>query len=296
MFKVLWDVATCPMTFDFATYLAMMDCYRQVNAPALDVAMTIRTGPFRTKTPRDQTMSEAEKRWRLKSIIMDMCELLPSIKTLRVTDQEPEEIDYPPKYKEFGFPYHAKHVLEAFHHGANPSVFRAPAYAKQMVAASRPYVTLTLRTSRHFQQRNVDLAAWYKFHQYLRATGLDVLVVPDQEDVLGGGAYKAFDWQAMLPAVFDLRLRFALYEGALMNIGSANGPVGVMFYSNAAVIQFDQYRGNVLPETYWTKASGFPAGGQYPWCRPDQRMAWKDSSYENLVDEWRILGLPGGPG
>jgi len=293
MFKVVWDTRQCPITFDFAFFLAAMDCYRQLSCPDKDVQLMVQTKGFRSASARDTIMEEDEKAWRLKSVIRDTCDLLPSIKTLVLTQDEfpaDETYNYP-NYQKGRVPYEAKDVAELFQMGAKPHVLTAPPFAKKVTKFRKPFVTLTLRTSRFYQSRNADLGDWFKFYQYLRADGLTVMVVPDHEDVLVSQQYLQYDWFCYTPASLDIRLRFALYERAVMNFGSSNGPIGAAFLSNAPMLQFDQLRGGVVTKEFWANTNGFEVGGQFPWSKPTQRMTWTDSTFENLVSEWKSMNL-----
>ncbi|MDX2224351.1 MAG: hypothetical protein SFV21_16490 [Rhodospirillaceae bacterium] len=291
MIKSIWDLRICPLTFDFAVWLAIVDCYRQVRGDKEGIDMTIRVDGFRRLTPRDRLTTDDEKLWRLKSIVLDVCELVPSIHTLAVTWQDRGPFDYPRDYLKTGIPYTAKTALDFWYRSASPLVFRSPSFAKTLLPVKSPYVTLTIRRSWHFAERNVDLNDWFKFYTYLRSEGHTVVVVPDYEDVLGEKAYEKFEWNVYVPAALDIRLRLCLYENAIMNVCSSNGPCAIMFFANTPIMQFDQLRGATISEAEWKKYNGFPVGGQFPWSRPDQRMTWKDSTFENLVGEWKNLKL-----
>ena len=286
--RALWDQSLSPVTFDFGTYLAVLDGHRQLNRPKAGIDLTIRTGTFRQLTARDLGTNLEEKRWRLKSVIVDLCELLPTIRALALTPDDNGPFDFP---EDSNAPYYARLVVDLHRKGANPLVLKAPAYACQQIRFPRPYVTMTLRTSSYFPDRNPDLNTWHRFSLFLRAIGYTVVVIPDQEDFLNTRRYAHFDWTVYEAACLDLRLRMALYENAAMNIGSSNGPVGIMFYSQAPVLQFDQLRGGICTPEFWRTSNGFPVGEQFPWSRPNQRMTWTDSSYENMIREWTALKL-----
>lgn len=290
--RVLYDLRYAPITFDFAIFLALAECVRQVKgAGCLDV--TIRADGWRNQTARDRDMSLAEKQWRLKSITAACCEVMPTVANVRVLKRpDPEAYDFPanhptgydPAYRP---PYLARDVLRLYGMGADPRAYTAPAFAHEAIAhIPKPYVTLTLRQSRHFAARNVDLEDWWAFHNHLCDDNHTVVVIPDTEDVMGERTFSMFGWNALEAASMDLRLRLALYENAMMNVCSSNGPGALMFYSKAPVIQFDQTRGGVFTPEKWLAANGFPVGGQYPWSAPNQRMTWTDSTYENLVSQF----------
>lgn len=296
--RAIYDLRYSPITFDFAVWLALADCVRQAaERPFID--LTIRADGYRNQTERDRGMDKDEKRWRLKSIILACCDLLPSLRDVAVERSgRDREYDFPANYPEaydptYRPPYLACHVGDLHRMGADPRVLAAPAYARQVLAdAPKPYVTLTLRMSKHFPQRNIDLVEWNRFAEYLGGKGYNVITVPDTEHLLGSPTEPlppALGEMAAHPCAMDQRLRMALYEGAAMNVCSSNGPAAMMFYSKAPVLQFDQMRGGVFNAEKWSIGNGFPPGGQFPWSAPNQRMTWVDSTYENLVKHFEEM-------
>ena len=94
------------------------------------------------------------------------------------------------------------------------------------------------------------------FYRYLRDSGRTVFVVPDQEDVFSAQKFELYDWQAYVPASLDIRLRAALYERASLSIRSNNGPTGMMFFSDAPLLAFDQFRGDAFSIIQWKGLTG----------------------------------------
>lgn len=296
--RAIYDLRYSPCTFDFAVFLALTDCVRQA-AEKKSIDLTINASGWRNQTKRDRDMPKAEKQWRLKSIILAACDLLPTLRDVAVERSgRDREYDFPANIPEFYDPsyrppYLASHVLDLYRMGADPRVLKAPAYAKAMMdGMPKAYVTLTLRQSKHFPERNVDMAEWARFCCHLKDKGYSVITVPDTEHVLDAEKWsvrQAWDLPSgimHIPAALDQRLRMALYEGAAMNVCSSNGPAAMMFYSRAPVLQFDQMRGGVFNAEKWTVGNGFPPGEQFPWSAPNQRMVWQNSDYETLVSEF----------
>lgn len=92
--RAIWDLAIAPITFDFGIYIAVVECVRQLRkAPSID--LTIKTEVFRAFTERDLMMGPDEKRWRLKSIQLDLCELVPTIGRINVAPEFCETFDFP---------------------------------------------------------------------------------------------------------------------------------------------------------------------------------------------------------
>jgi hypothetical protein len=292
----VYDLKLAPITFDFGTYLAIIDCYRQLNDHS-HINLIIRASEYRRKSQRDFALQAAEKHWRLKNIILDCCELLPSIKNihlLRLGNEQEHRIDFPEDYSTLELnnerlPYLAKDVYHFFEQGAQPRVLKAPEYAHSLIDKyiTTPFITLTLRSSRHFTNRNVDLEDWYMFYRYLKGSGYNVIVVPDQDDVLGSRAHELYDWCTYVPASLDIRLRAALYEKAKLNVCSSNGPTGVMFFSDAPLLMFDQTRGDEYSGKQWKKLTGLSPGENWPWCGAHQKMTWRDSDFHSLVGEFK---------
>lgn len=291
--RCIYDCRYGPVTFDFGVYLALADCVRQVAGNDV-IDLTIRADNFRLQTNRDKAMSRAEKEWRLRSIILGVCDLLPTLRDVTVLRSKTDgKYDFPANYPAefydvyYRTPYLAADVLELHKLGADPRVFTATEHAKAVMNREEAYVTFTLRQSQHFPTRNVDLSEWDKFGDHVRRKfGLDVVFVPDTEAVLTGQSCGGFGSGVCHTAALDQRLRMALYEGAVMNVCSSNGPAAMMFYSKAPVLQFDQMRGGVFNAEKWDAANGFKNGGQFPWSAPNQRMTWVDSTYENLVEHF----------
>jgi hypothetical protein len=90
----------------------------------------------------------------------------------------------------------------------------------------------------------------------------------------------------------DLRLHLALYEGAAMNICGGSGKTEFLRFSRAPYIFFDVTRAGMFGEDYYRDFCGIKIGDQQPWQLPHQRIAWIDSTYDNLVREWENWVLP----
>lgn len=284
---VAYDLRHAPVTFDFGTFLAGADAARQLlHRRGLNV--TVITSGFRGHTKRDKETDVAEKQWRIKGILAECCSILPSVTSLTFTTNEPTGIEYPIGYPWTKTPYLPKDSVQHFRSGANVRVFSAPSHALQ--AAPESDVCLSVRSSTHHIERNVDLTEWYKFYQDLTNEGRKVIVIPDQEDVLGAQKYADYDWNAYLPASFDLRLRYGVYAKTGLNVTTTSGPPGLLFWTDYPVLQFDQLRGGTYGAENIEEMYGIQRGQQFPWSAPDQRLTWCDSTYETLTDEYKKFG------
>ncbi|MEQ9420000.1 MAG: hypothetical protein RIF37_03985 [Rhodospirillaceae bacterium] len=291
--RVLYDLHYAPITFDFTTYLVLCECVRQLEGfKVLDV--TIKANQFRKLSDKDFSVGQSEKEWRLKSITVDSCDLLPTVANLRLLrDTAPTSGDayhLPPNYQaitkgDARYTYALKDLLPLHKLGANVRSLKAPDHAKHLIQSvlGNGYITLTLRNSSHSTLRNIDLEEWYKFYCFLTQKGHEVFVIPDFEDMFTNRAYRNYDWQIFLAASLDQRIRLALYESALMNFSPSGGNSAMVVYSNAPYAIFDFINGVFDLEKLTTQALGLSIGESSPWALDSQKFYWEKSMFDYLI-------------
>ncbi len=299
--KVLYDMRFAPVTFDFTTFLVVCDCLRQLEGfKILDI--TIRADGFRQKSTKDGLVQTPEKEWRVKSVLLDSCDLLPTAVNVRVIRDprqvSPDSFHVPVNYQAIVtgkamYPYLLKDVHPLYERGANPVVLTAPDHAKHLMNSTlgSGYVTLTLRTSNHLTKRNIDLEQWYKFYCYLVEKGHKVYVIPDFEDLFAERLCQEYDWDLFLPAAFDQRLRLALFEGALMNFATSGGSAAMMIYSNAPYAVFDFINDTYSINQVSKLQLGLAVGESCPWAQENQGYFWDKSTFEYLVSAYETFNL-----
>lgn len=269
----VYDLTVCPPTYDFISFLGEAERRRiEIGAEAMDVVFL--PGPvdgFREDTLPD---SHASRVGMIYRVCVGACRLLPSVRNVELCKQRKvidAEDTYPPDYREnperqgYGatkFPT-AMPVLE--------SSLSARAFVKKR--CKKRYITITLRQSSHWMQRNSNLGAWEAAARYIASRGYEVVWVPDVESPDA----NAFSW--------DIDLRLALYEGAELNLGVNNGPMCMLFYANARYIIFKMVTEGI------------------PWCEPPffekcgmlegdvqggrGRLIWGPDDTEVIIDEVR---------
>lgn len=278
--KAVYDLKTAPLTFDFLCFLALADCLRQ-HAECDRISMTILADGFRKAKEREFRTQLDEKMWRIDGILKQCVSICPTVTELSVTDQVTNrKFHYPIGYPDTSTPYTPRHLIGPYQTGSKPNTcLKAPVFARELVPEVD--VTLSIRSARHFPERNPDLGDWIAFHKLLRDRGHKVAVIPDQEDP---STYtRDWDGDVYVPAAFDLRLRLAVYESAKMNFGSCHGPFSALFYTDAPFLMFDHLRGGVLTPEVHENLYGFPVGGQHAWSNENQIITWENSTFDNLV-------------
>ena len=297
-----------PITYDFGHFLVHADAIRQLTSKEALIDLTIRADNFRDFTLRDSRVDEHEKWWRIKSIILGCCSILDTISNIKILKNYSPSInqkyDLPSNYDEMFHNkdgeitekellgsmelYRPSRFMKLYQNGANFKIFKGTEHANQQIKLSlnTEYIVLTIRFSKYFSERNIDISEWFKFYEYLVAQGHIVVVVPDQEDCFRSREYTKFPWVVFEPAAFDVDLRMALCCGAKLNFASSNGPSSLLCFSEAKFLLFDLLRGGTNGKSFWERHNGFPVGGNYPWLGQNQRLVWEDSSFETLKKEY----------
>jgi hypothetical protein len=139
------------------------------------------------------------------------------------------------------------------------------------------YVTITLRESFRNKFRNSNVEAWKKAQKYFESHNIDVVVFPECED-----------------SPINLEHRMALYCGADMNLGVANGPMALCLFSEAPYIslnpcpdpkgedvQYDQVKLLV--------SQGFPPGSQFAFRNSRQVLVYEPDEYENIIRAYESM-------
>ncbi len=152
----------------------------------------------------------------------------------------------------------------------------------ERVCGGSKFVTITLRETSYDVERNSDENLWRSVSEHFRKNGYRVLLLPDYERVFETpdgyfeGAYTCRE------CVLDLRLRFALYELASLNLGQVGGPTACLCYDDACkyLISGLITEDNSLANQDYRRGMGFDIGkdngyfetyNKWLWTREDER-------------------------
>lgn len=277
-FSAVYDLRMAPVSSDFGAFMAIADCARQV-ACSESLSVTILKDGFRFLSERDIKTPAEEKIHRIHGILLPQLSLFPSLSSFTFTsDPVSRDYDFPENYPNGRCPYLIGNIHQYFEHGADPCCVEAPEYAVRM--APKTDVVLSLRVSKHFQDRNSNIQDWGKLHDNLSALGLNVLVIPDQDNI---EACKEWNWELYEPAAWDIRYRYGLYANSRLNVCAAHGPASLLYFSPYPFVMFDHSRGNVITAEQYERHWGINQGTQMPWFKPNQRITWCDSNHTTLT-------------
>lgn len=299
---VYYDTRLAPITFDFGSYLVIADAYRQkLGLDKMSVHL-IRSA-FRNKTLREQEYSNDTKEWRFNHILMPLTTIVPSISKVEWTKKGPISIElpsfpitYPPRNKEelkYSIPYLSNELIKYREKKIELRPYAAKKIAIDLITSLlgvnvEKIITISLRTSSQQIERNSDLDSWYQIYGWLINLGYNVYIIPDFEDVMQTKNYQKYDWQILLPVVFDLNLRMAIYSVAVLNIGVLNGVLVPLFHSKYPYLIF---KPNIETIHQTTKKWLFEIFGIQPnenfwWSGSNQNLSWcEDHDPRILMEE-----------
>lgn len=132
-------------------------------------------------------------------------------------------------------------------------------------------VTITLRESPHWTQRNSNVPEWEAAAEEIAHRGYEVKIIRDSFVVE--------------QPENDLMKRAALYCSAFCNFFVSNGPAWVSFALDAPTVMLKpvcEKLGGCFGNDFLTYA-GLPKGGQLPDCPKHQRIVWEEDTKKNIV-------------
>lgn len=250
----VWDLHLCPTGYDFVMFLGEAEEHRlKIGAEAID--LIIQPGPIKGYRNDDLPPNLGSREGMLYRVVVGLARLLPSIRNieiLKIRRAVPTENIFPVDYSV---------LVPTMHYGMHywqfaRNVLRATVAAKQFVQErhKRSYVTITLREATHWSTRNSNREVWDQVVIWLRKHGFDVVLVPDAESP-DANLYS-----------YDVDMRTALYEGAVVNLGVNNGPMSIIPYTSAYYLIFKMVTEGVpwteraFHEKWGTKEGDQPSG------------------------------------
>lgn len=276
----IYDLSVSPPTYDFFSFLLAAENRRILNRFPMHggIDLVIVQGPDRgfridDNLPRDVDM----RRMMLQNVILSGAQLCASVKSIRWV-QKGEAFPM----STVTFPNDWKADDPSRHYGLKvqvqnmkfPGTLRAPEWARDYVDRKfgpEPFVTFTLRTAKHWPERNSNRDEWLSAARIIRQQ-MKVLWLDDTEE--GGGDF---------PEAFNPALRMALYERAVDNYGVNNGPMWLALTNcdvRAWVLRVAENEyATTNPEFF--EQMGLPKGSQPR--NPNHRLIWGPDTADAIV-------------
>jgi hypothetical protein len=267
--SAIYDLAVSPPTYDFLSFLVEAEKARLAGGyPFVDVFF--QPGPkagFRDdKLPPNLEAREG----MLRRICVAACSLLPSVGSvfiLRSSANIQGRI----------FPKNWRQTLPVSHYGVQyqinaPRVLRATDIAREQVRRwfKKPYITFTYRNCDYWPDRNSNSMEWTKASRWASEHGYQVVHVDDTED-----SDKIWSW--------DIDMRLALYEKALVNLGVVNGPMMLNCFAETRYLMFKPITPSTIATTEaYLAERGLLRGDQYG---TNGKLIWADDDAATIIHE-----------
>jgi len=270
----VYDLGVSPPTYDFFSFLSQADLYAKENG-FTHIDLVFEPGPMNGFRDDELPPDAIAREGMLRRVCVEGAWLCPRVRNVTVLKRRKEITGDV-------FPVGWKDEYPIAHYGFQYSInanrcLRASEGAKREIARlfKKPYATITLREAEYWPARNSNKLAAYDAALWLRCRHIEPIIVPDThgKPLLGIHAFAQAAW--------DIDLRLALYEGALMNIGTVNGPTtGLWTLSDVPYIAFKPIAdGSNASSKEW-----FENHDAYlkDWS-PNGHIVWADDTPENVI-------------
>ena len=296
----IYDLSCCPITFDFAAFLAgaRLFFYRATGNTCFD--LLIFADKFRSTSPRDKAIDCLEKEWRVHNLLIPIISCSPFVRSYSLLRSRPKSLPdgvltYPINYsltQAHGPNYYFGSILRKWYNGKlHPGCFQAPrnalAHANKLFRSSKPTALISPRFTDFEGLRNTKIDQLAGIATRLVEKDFHVGLIHDQDD--------PGDWQidllsigniTLLPeASFSLPIRLALTEIANVNILT---PCGLMAFSQLAkskpnMVCYDMIK---PPNISYTGDKGdyvhrggmdFQSPFPYPWSTANSIFLWEEN-------------------
>jgi hypothetical protein len=290
--NAFYDLDVGPVSYDFVVFLIKAELERKrVGADRLHVVIVPGEGPGGMRD-KSGFYDQHEAKFRLHNICIPACALIGATVTL-ATDWEQAELlavgrAWPPDWNNQTLrtrPHLIGGIVEAAKAGTPIPRLQASEHARRVVRKlwqGQRVVTMTQRHT-YLNGRNTSPTHWNAAQQYISGKGFGVVMINDVGAALAqGGGF----------AELNIDLRMAIYQEAALNLQANNGSASLCWFSETPYIMFDAGVGETEKE--WRGLfvdQGVPWGESWPWATPKQRIVYKRSTRDVIIEEFeRGLG------
>ena len=230
--QVIYDLAMNPASYDFLPFLATAELQRrQRECSVMDVHFMPgeHSKFYDAYYPKDTSEREGLL-WR---VCVPSCRFVSSVRNVSIHATR-AAVGGDKIYPETWAPSRPDRSHGRSLFKSAQRCLSASAQAKTWVASKyKKYFTITLRQCAYGEDRNSDRAEWWKVAKAIVGWGGNVVIVPDTF----GAELKEFP--NCIAAAWDIDIRLALYEGAILNMGVSNGPMSLCILSQSKFAMLD---------------------------------------------------------
>ncbi len=165
---------------------------------------------------------------------------------------------------------------------------QAKDYVK-LVGENKKLITITLRESNYYPERNSQLNEWKKFADYLDSSKYAVVIIRETKNA---HLPPLFDSIPECPlAAISLLFRTALYQNAYANLFISNGPSSLSSHAFCPMISFGVLTATHVAssENFLKNVFGFSEGDQQYGFPSSQSLVWGRDNFETIRSEFEKL-------
>tara|TARA_B100001059_G_scaffold189256_1_gene191900 strand:- start:27128 stop:28141 length:1014 start_codon:yes stop_codon:yes gene_type:complete len=303
-----YDLAASPVTLDFTAFMVCANAFRtarKLNSLHVFIVPNVGDG-FRAYSERDILYDANIKHWRVKNLLLPVCDLIPACTAVTIAPDRERGISewklaatqeghvFPEAYHPIDNPigfyrYGLVPLFASAGHDVQP--FQAPDFAIDIArkwldsrCAGKIPVSITLRNNDFHPERNSDLNQWEKFLDQIDCSSYQPIIMRDSDtaDRLLPATFEAlpnFD-----QGLFNIPMRTALYESCALNLCVTSGTSTLGFYNKSvSILQFKIFNPKVPTCTEeFLNANGVYIGQQWAFFSDTQRFEWCDDTAEAI--------------
>jgi len=298
-----YDLSVSPCSFDFFQFLTLAEIQRKREG-FQDIELLFVFGP-NNGYRQDNIRSYEQNDQQFKNVLLPGCQLLPSIKTIRLIDDrnsiKTKEMDphaiFPRGYQinkpTSNYMYNGivcSHFLEE-----KPIQFKAPSYAVNSIETylsnfkkNKKILVLSARELLRedaSKLRTMRYNVWEKYFLNLNMDEWQPIIIRDTETALTNTPLFNDIPEATF-ASNHLHLRYALYEASTVNIFKSNGPAVLsLLGSSKPMIMFLKFDNNVcaMSENWFKENLGMCHGSHFPFSRKNKIVVWGEETQDLII-------------
>ncbi|GAA6155591.1 hypothetical protein NBRC116588_10640 [Pyruvatibacter sp. HU-CL02332] len=298
-----YDLEIAPITYDFASYLALAEMERRKRGlNKLHIVIVPGRRLEREFDDYQHIVTPQMRQARIMDMLAPLAKLLPSCIDLTICASKSEAASlrfasaahiWPNGYSPtFPVSPHHRLVRDRARQGeAVFPVFTAPREAMETVQQTlAPQlegalpVVITLREYGYNPARNSNIEAWGAFARGLDKTQHRAVFIRDTQTA-SDPIPQALDGQIIYtPASYDPVLRMAAYELAYMNLAVMHGPMELCWYNQACTYGLFLEAGTAPQNTEEAMINqGFNLHGDLPFATARQHWYWQGDTHDTIA-------------
>lgn len=275
-----YDLAYGPVSYDFVTWLVRarhaMRSY-PYDCDALHVVIVPKEDGLGGFARHWGEHDESATRWRLWHIVVASCPLAGASVTVASSREMAKTLQAAAAYSWWpdGKAHFMGPLVRLARDGQAIPRLKATPQAQRYIdtwlqGVDLPISTLTLRNQTTDPARNTNAEEWRRLGAWLHSRSYQVITLDDSNVALGKG--RGF-------VELDPDLRLALYERAAINVIGNNGPQELLKFSDAPYLIVGLALSDGWKD-HFRKYFHMEPGDQLPWAKPNQRLLYKQDSFD----------------